>query len=51
MDPITATSAYDDAAYMHNIVLTVVYMPRQQCEMYVKLPSIMYIVNCCNLVQ
>ncbi len=51
VDPITATSAYDDVADMHYIVLTVVYMPRQQCEMYVKLPSIMYIFNCCNLVQ
>ena len=51
VDPITATSAYADVDYIHYILLTVVYMPRQHCEMYVKLPRIMYMFNYCKLVQ
>ena len=41
MDPITAKSAYADVEHVHYILLTVVYMPRQQCEMYIKLHKIL----------
>ena len=43
VDPITATSAYDDVADMYYLLLTVAYMPRQQCKMYIKLPKYLYI--------
>ena len=43
MDPITATSAYADVAYVRYITLTVAYMPRQQSKMYVYMHKIIYI--------
>ena len=43
VDPITATSAYADMAYVRYILLTVAYMPRQQCKMLTKLIRILYL--------
>ncbi len=44
VDPITATSAYDDVADMYYLLLTVAYMPRQQYKMYIKVPKFLYIL-------
>jgi hypothetical protein len=43
VDQITATSAYADMAYVRYILLTVAYMPRQQCKMLTKLIRILYL--------
>jgi hypothetical protein len=50
VDPITATSAYDDVADMYYLLLTVAYMPRQQCKMYIKVPKFLYILIYYNFV-
>ena len=42
VNPITATSAYADVEHVHYILLTVVYIPRQQYKMYIKLLKILY---------
>ena len=44
VDPITATSAYADVAYIHYILLNVAYMPRQHCKMYTIMIKISYIL-------
>ena len=43
VDQITAMSAYADMAYVRYILLTVAYMPRQQCKMLTKLIRILYL--------
>ena len=43
VDQITATSAYADMAYARYILLTVAYMPRQQCKMLTRLIRILYL--------
>ena len=40
--PITATSAYADVEHVHCLLLTVVYIPRQQYKMYIKLLKILF---------
>ena len=43
VDPVTATSEYADVAYMPCILLTVAYMPHQQCKIYIKLLKLLYL--------
>jgi hypothetical protein len=42
VDPITAMTAYADVAYIHSILLTVAYMSRQHCKIYIKLIQLLH---------